>query len=382
MDLESIGWNSFFATHFVAYLENNKYEYQYEAGRVAVVHKTKCRLLTKHGQLDAALSANIRFELAELTGHSGLRRPETSTYPAVGDWVMFTYDQKDKTAMVRGILPRMNKFSRNTFDRKRKEQQADEQVIAANIDIVFLMIALNHDFNQRRIERYLATIWDSGASPVILLNKADLVSDVDEKAAQATDIAANIPVHVLSAIRNEGLDALRQYVTERKTCIFIGSSGVGKSTVINKLLGEDALKVQELSASNKKGKHTTSSRELIVLDNNGLVVDTPGLREIGLWCGDDGVNNYFNDIEELEKQCRFSNCSHNSEPGCAIEQAIEAGRLNPDRLSNYQKLQREIAHAERKAVQKKNRRARVVYRRQIKNTAKTNHLFSKREPEY
>ena len=293
INLEKLGWNSFFDAHFLEYKEKNEneYTYNYEIGRVSIVHHTICKVQTKYGEIDAIISSKIRDNFAELTGQTRFRKEEISHYPAVGDWVIITYKEKDQKAIIRGILPRMSKFSRNTCGRKRKVKQANEEVVAANINITFLVNALNDDFNPRRIERYLAAIWESGTLPVILLNKADLCDDIEEKVEQVKDIAFGVPIHTISAIQNEGLEQLKQYLKEGKTCIFLGSSGVGKSTIINKLLGEDRIAVQELSKYKAKGKHTTSYRELIILEDGGIVIDTPGMREIQLWTNEEGLNN-------------------------------------------------------------------------------------------
>lgn len=378
MNLENLGWNTFFQNNFQKYKTKNEAEfnYTYDVGRISVIHKTICKVLTKYGELDGVISAKIRDDLAELTGQRRFRSEEISLTPAVGDWVMITYDPKDKKAIIRGILPRKSKFSRNAAG----TVVTQEQVIAANIDTVFLVSAMNHDFNPRRIERYLIAVWDCGANPVIVLNKSDLCDDIDERIAEVESVAFGVPIHAISAIHDEGLAQLDQHFVPGKTCIFLGSSGVGKSTIINKILGDERLKVQEISDAHDKGKHTTTNRELVVLPDGGMVIDTPGLREIQLWKSGDSTHDLFEDIEALATQCRFSDCQHDTEPDCAIKQAIERGELSEKRLENYYKLQRELAYIERKERKKRDRRARVSYKQAEKNKRREQFRFEEYQP--
>lgn len=368
MNLEQFGWNQFFQNNFEQIKQENesKFHYTYIAGRISIIQKTICKVLTELGELDAVISSKIRENLVEKTGKSRYRRKELILNPAVGDWVLLTYDPKDKKAIIRGILPRKSKFSRNAAGTAITK----EQVIASNIDTVFLVSAMNHDFNPRRIERYLTAVWDSGSNPVIILNKSDLCDDINGRISEVECVTFGVPIHAMSALNNQGVDQLNQYLIEGKTCIFLGSSGVGKSTIINNILGKNRQKIQEISNSNDKGKHTTSNRELIVLPNGGMVIDTPGLREIQLWKTEDSVTDLFEDIEQLARQCKFSDCQHDTEPDCAVKQAIENGDLSEKRLQNYYKLQRELAYIERKEQRKRNRRIRISYKQAEKNRRK------------
>jgi ribosome biogenesis GTPase len=238
--------------------------------------------------------------------------------------------------VIHGVLPR-----RTSISRKAAWLATEEQVLAANIDVVFLVAGLDGDLNLRRLERYLATVWNSGADPVVVLSKADLCDDVAGAVAAVEAIAAGVPIHVASGLTGEGVDGLRAYTTRNRTVALLGSSGVGKSTLINHLRGED---VQAVAAvrSDGRGRHTTTTRELVRLPGGGLLLDTPGMRELQLWDVEEGFDTTFADIEELAGRCRFSDCGHNGEPGCAVEEALGNGTLDAQRYGSYRKLQREL----------------------------------------
>lgn len=266
--------------------------------------------------------------------------------PAVGDWVLATRtsSQSDVT-LVQYVLPRKSGFSRKAAGQIRKEQ-----VVAANIDTLFLVMGLELNFNLSRLERYLSVAWESGAEPVVLLNKADLCDDVDAMTLEATQAAPGVQVIAVSALTNTGLQNLEPWLLPGRTVAFLGSSGVGKSTVVNTLLGEAHMVVKEVSAEDGHGQHTTTHRELIMLPDGAMVIDTPGMREMQLFAGAADTGSAFSDVEALAMSCKFRDCTHTSEPGCAVKNAIESGTLGPDRLKNKRKLDREIARDERLAA--------------------------------
>ena len=243
------------------------------------------------------------------------------------------------TAIIHQVLPR-----KSLFVRKAAGTSKTEQVVAANIDTVFLCMSLNNDFNLRRLERYLAAAWESGAEPVAVLTKADLCADLPQKQREVEAIAMGVNILTTSAMESDGYRQIMPYITQGRTVAFVGSSGVGKSTLINRLLGEDRLTTGGLRKDDK-GHHTTTHRELLFLSNGAMVIDTPGMRELGMWDAASGVEQTFGDIEELAARCRFRNCSHSGEPGCAVRAAIRSGDLDGGRWLSYQKLKNENSYA-------------------------------------
>lgn len=324
------GWNEYFATNFQKCQGEGL-----SPGRVFIAHKHLYRLYTEFGEVLGEVSGRFRH-LAESTGE----------FPAVGDWVAAAIRPEEKRATIHGILPRKSRFSR-----KLAGEETREQVVAANIDTVFIVSSLNQDFNLRRIERYLVMAWESGANPVILLSKADLCQDAAGKLREVEKIAPGVTILMISALTGTGLDGLTAYLTGGKTSALIGSSGVGKSTLINRLMGKDLLKVREIREDDDHGRHTTTHRELVLLPAGGLMIDTPGMRELQLWEGGGGFQETFTEIEELAETCRFKDCRHDTEPGCAVKAALETGIIAPDRMESYRKLQKELRYLERKQDQ-------------------------------
>lgn len=329
MELHSLGWNDHFNQHFKARGNDG-----WLAARVAQEHRHLYTVLGESGELSAKVSG--RFQ------HEALSRAD---FPAVGDWVLIDAPAVDGHAVIHAVLPRRSSFSRKAVlagGPKYGEGRTEEQVLAANIDTAFLVSGLDHDLSRRRIERFLSVTWDSGASPVIILNKTDVCDDVAARVQEVLEIALGVPVHPISAEMVTGLEALREYLTVGRTAAFLGSSGVGKSTIINRLLGEDRLDTGGVRLDDSRGRHTTTRRELILLPQGGLVIDTPGLRRIQLWGDESGLSQTFGDIEQLITRCRFADCQHQNEPGCAVRMALAAGDLEQDRYASYLRLQKEF----------------------------------------
>ncbi len=275
--------------------------------------------------------------LAEISGKLRHSSDALSDYPAVGDFVLIDReDDAHGNAVIQRILAR-----KSVFVRKAAGTSHDVQVVAANIDTVFICMSLNNDFNLRRLERYLSIAWDSGATPVVVLTKADLCKDLSEKLCEIEKTAAGVDVLVTSSMTEDGYVAIVKYITPGRTVAFMGSSGVGKSTLINRLLGMDAIRTAEIR-DDDKGRHTTTRRELILIPSGGAVIDTPGMRELGVESVD--LKKTFADIDALANQCRFQDCRHEKEPGCAVQKAIEQGLLEEDRLRSYQKLKKEAKY--------------------------------------
>ncbi|MDJ0976125.1 MAG: ribosome small subunit-dependent GTPase A [Planctomycetota bacterium] len=262
--------------------------------------------------------------------------------PAVGDWVAL-----ERPSLDRGVIQSV--LSRQTvLVRKDAGRTATAQVIAANVDVVFLMTSLNAELEPRRVERYLATIWESGAQPVLLLSKADLAEDPEASVDALADVTLGVPVHVLSALEDTGVEPVRAQLAPGRTFLLVGSSGVGKSTLLNRLAGDTLQVVRAIRASDDRGVHTTTARRMVRLPSGALLVDTPGMRELGLWDAADGLEEAFADVGALSADCRFRDCTHDGEPGCAVRAAIETGALDPERLASYGKLKREMLHLARK----------------------------------
>ena len=325
MHLESIGWNSFFEEHFQPYRADG-----FSVGRVAVEHKERYELYSEAGELWAEVTGKFRF---------GAESREE--FPAVGDWVVIHAIPEERFATIHAVLPRRTKFSRKVAGEK-----TEEQVLVANVDLVFIVSGLDDDFNLRRIERYLLLTKQSGAEPAILLNKADLCDDIPARIDDIRSVAPEIRTVVLSALFDKEMDELPSLIERGQTAALLGSSGVGKSTIINRLLGSDIQSTRDVSGFLSKGRHTTTRRELFILPNGGLLMDTPGMRELQLWSGEESLGSSFEDVESLARECRFRDCRHDSEPGCAVQAALAEGRLDAGRFRNYLKMQKEIRYLE------------------------------------
>jgi ribosome biogenesis GTPase len=338
LPLAALGWSAHFEEAFAQYAGEG-----FLPARVAVQHRGAYVVCAETGELAAELSGRLRHE----TAPGGL--------PVAGDWVLVRPHEDGSGATIHGVLPR-----RTSISRKAAWLAAEEQVLGANIDVVFLVAGLDGDLSLRRLERYLATVWNSGAEPVVVLSKADLCDDVDSALASVSAVAIGVPVHVVSGLTGEGVDELRGYLSDTRTVALLGSSGVGKSTLINRLRGEDVQAVGDLRRDGR-GRHTTTTRELVVLPGGGLLLDSPGMRELQLWETNEGLGTTFGDIESLAAECRFSDCSHEGEPGCAIQRALVDGSLERERYASYSKLQREVralAIRQDKRLQAEERKAR------------------------
>jgi len=322
MDLRVLGWNAHWRDLFASYVSAHLHP-----GRIVAEHRGAYVVETESGAHGAALGGRLR--------HQASTRQEL---PAVGDFVAVRLSTH--AAAIDAVLPR-----RTTFVRRAAGTRSDDQVIAANIDLVFVMLGLDHDFNVRRVERYLAAVWESGATPVVLLNKSDVCDTPDDYTIVLQRAHMGIAIHSLSALNGDGLDAIRGYLREGVTVGVVGSSGVGKSTLLNRLLGRRVQTTADVRTHDSRGRHTTTHRELFVLPEGGLVIDTPGMREFQL-SSSDGLETVFADIDELAGHCRFGDCAHHSEPGCAVRDAIEQGHLDANRLASYQKLMKELRYEE------------------------------------
>ena len=327
MDLTSFGWSEFFESGFSLFERHG-----YTAGRVALEHKNLYRVYTEYGDVLAELSGKLRYEAVN-----------RSDLPAVGDWVVVRVRPEGDRVIILAVLPR-----RTSFARKTAGSRTEEQIVGTNIDTVFLLTSLNQDFSLRRIERYLLIAWESGADPIIVLSKSDLCDRVAETIDEVRSVARGVAIHAVSVVTGEGVQDIVQYFRHGKTVALLGSSGVGKSSLINHLAGADLLKVQTVREHDDRGRHTTTHRELVLLPTGGLVLDTPGMRELQLWDGEESLQLVFDDIEELAGRCYFSDCQHEDEPRCAIREALAAGTIDAGRYQSYEKLQKELKYQARR----------------------------------
>jgi ribosome biogenesis GTPase len=346
MRLRDLGWDDGFAHQFAGWAGTP----HVQPGRVFIEFNHIVRVYVDGGELEAVLAGRLKH-LAETR----------SALPAVGDWVVVRSRPGERSGAIVAVLPRRSRFSR-----KAAGHVTGEQVVAANVNVIFIVMALDADFSLRRLERYLLLARESGAAPVVLLTKPDLCGEVDARAAAVGALAGDAPVHVLSPKFNEGIGQVAHYLTPGRTGALLGSSGVGKTTIINRLVGTDVRKTREVRAADSRGRHTTMHRELVVLPNGGLLIDTPGMRELQLWEVGAAVRETFDDIEQLAAGCHFTDCRHRDEPRCAVKAAAEGGRLAVDRLASYLKLQDEMASL----TQQQDERAQLDEKRRSKQTGK------------
>ena len=343
MKLEDFGWTPFFARALESTVANQR------IGRVFLASRDIYSLYTETGEAETGLSGRFRYEKAD--------------WPAVGDWVVF-HDR-----IIDAVLPRRTRFSR-----KQAGAKTVEQVMAANVDVVFLVCGLDHDFNPRRIERSLVLAYESGAAPAIVLNKADLCADPAAAVAATRAVAPHVPVLVTSGASREGVAQIAAIMQRGQTAMMVGSSGVGKSTLINALLGYERQRVHEVRNADSRGRHTTTHRELILLPEGWLIMDLPGFRELQLWAGEDSVERAFGDIEQLAAGCRFRDCRHEGEPGCAVTQALDEETLDHNRFRNFTKMRREAEHLQRE----QDTLARIAEKRRWKRIHQAMKKFDKR----
>ncbi len=344
-DLETLGWGPFFAQPFAPFAAEGLVP-----ARVSLEHQHIYRVCTGQDEPLAHVAGRLR--------HRATARRE---YPAVGDWVALERGDTGHRATIHAVLPRRSRFSR-----KAAGEVTEEQVVAANVDIVFLVSGLDRDFNLRRIERYLVTAREGGTTPVVVLNKTDLCDDLAPMLEEVARVAGGTPVHAISSRARQGLEVLAGYLTRGTTIALLGSSGVGKSTLINALIGEERQRTLEVREKDSRGRHATTNRELIALPQGALLIDTPGMRELQLWEGDAALDETFEDVDAIAPGCYFRDCQHDTEPRCAVKAAVERGELSPARLDSFQRLRREVAHLERKvdhaAAAEEKRRWKIIHK--------------------
>ena len=320
-------------------------------GRVTLEHKRMYRVVTAKGEWLSVCSGSFEHEAID-------RRD----FPAVGDWIAVEKMPGEERGIIHALLPRTSLFSR-----KVAGLAITEQIIAVNIDIVFLVMSMNEDFNARRLERYLVAAYDSGANPIVVLTKKDTCDNPTYYIEEAQNIAFGADVFAVSNVTGEGISVLTSLLAGGKTAALLGSSGVGKSSLINVITGEQTMAVQDIREDDKKGRHTTTHRELIKIPTGGVLIDTPGMREFQLWENNESLDSSFKDVEEFSSACKFNNCQHNNEPGCAVQEALNTGALSADRYESYLKLKKELAFLERKM----DRTAQAQERNKWKNITKS-----------
>jgi ribosome biogenesis GTPase len=349
-DLKDLGWDDDWSQAFAPLAAD-----QLVPGRVAIEFNYIYRVFAESGELQVQ--------------HAGRLRHQADSLSAVGDWVAVKPTPGEAAGTIEAILPRRSKFSR-----KVAGELTEEQIVAANIDTVFIVMGLDGDYNPRRLERYLVLAYESGARPVVILNKSDVADHLAEDIDEIQGLAVGIPVHAISAKERDGIDVVTGYLGPGKTGALLGSSGVGKSTLVNALIGEEKFKTRDVRASDSRGRHTTRHRNLILLpEHRGLLVDTPGMRELQLWSQGEGARETFEDVLELAQGCHFTDCRHRDEPRCAVKHAVEQGTLAADRLEGFLKLQDELKSLEAR----KDVRAQIDAKRKIKSVNQSLKKFYK-----
>ncbi|MHC4991739.1 MAG: ribosome small subunit-dependent GTPase A [Planctomycetota bacterium] len=341
MELRDLGWDDRFERVFEPFRANGL-----TPARISRRTAAQCTTWGEHGEGEATIAGRL---VGTVTSEAML--------PTVGDWV--AQETLERAHRIHAVVPRRTCFSRRAAGRAEREQ-----VLAANVDMVFLVTGLDRDFNPRRIERYLMLADDSGARPVIILNKADLCPERDERCREVQSLAGDAPVHVTCGLDRESLAAVAGYLQPGCTIALLGSSGVGKSTIINGLLGTGHQSTGAVRSLDGRGRHTTTARELMMVPGGGLVIDTPGLREVQLWLDASAMPGAFEEIDDLARGCRFRDCRHEGEPGCAVEQALEDGELDEARLESFRKLRREIDRHASRTTEQGRREARAELRAQ------------------
>ena len=326
LELKRYGWTSSVEADFVELAGEGSM-----LGRVVLERRGLLRLRTAAGTEEAIVRGSLRANTVS-----------AADLPTVGDWVVWGRGQDSEQAVIDSVLPRRTKISR-----KAAGNRSDEQVVAANVDVVVLVMGLDGDYNLRRLERFLVMAWDGGAQPAVVLNKSDLCDECSERLVEVEAVAIGVPVVVMSALEGSPAE-LEELLSEGETVVFVGSSGVGKSTILNALLGEDLMSTQAVREGDGRGRHTTTERLLVRLPSGALLIDGPGVREIQPWDADTGLDETFEDIRAIEAQCRFRDCSHEGEPGCAVQEALDSGKIEPGRLDSLRGLEREAAALERR----------------------------------
>ena len=315
-----LGWDSFFEENSESFKQNG-----FSFARIITEHKERYIAASEKGELSA-----------EVTGKLLYSSESNARLPKVGDWVAAIIYEDEKKAIIHDVLPRKSEFGR-----KASGSKIQEQVIAANIDLLLIVQSLDANYNHRRMERYLTMAYEGKMQPVIVLNKSDICSDAENIFREVKKVFTDVDVFAVSAETGKGINDLKEIIKKGKTCALVGSSGVGKSSIINRILGYDRQKVNEVRLTDSKGKHTTTSREIILIPGGGIIIDTPGMREFQLWSADSGLESVFPEIEELSVDCRFKDCSHTHEINCAVLNALQAGELSQERYDSYLKLRKE-----------------------------------------